>query len=98
MAKHQKFFRGQSIRVGDTPNTGKKREIDGVIFGTFKEQNSNDDRDLTNEYFSIVQINDQGEPVSFDFWYHDSEMTLVCDNRARGEKIIQKWQTRKATS
>ena len=31
MADQQKFFRGQSVRVGDTPITSRKGEFDGVV-------------------------------------------------------------------
>ena len=92
MADQQKFFRGQSVRVGDTPITSRKGEFDGVVVCNYAETYPTDEREILNEYFRLIEINDEGNPLRAVEWYHDSEMTLTCDNRAKGEAVIAKWK------
>ena len=86
----QKFFRGQRVRIGDTPFTKKMREIDGIVYKTFQEDTGDTNLETAKTYFSVVRIDENEVPIEEIKWYHESEMTLFCDNRKKGIAIIRR--------
>ena len=82
--REETFFRGERIEAIVCYNFNE-----GVDKGYVKNYNKMDE--LNNHYCLLLLKND-GTINDLCMWFQARYMELVCDNREKGEKIIQEYE------
>jgi len=87
----QKFKRGSRIHV--TPSMPKSMahfqcDFDGIVRYTYAQKFGGDNVDS----YSLIVLNDSGQPVYTTSWYHEDQLTLVNDDIAAGLAIIESYR------
>ncbi len=97
--KNQKFFRGQRVRVADDLGSMMRHftsGCDAIVVGSFSDQMSRisgADMDIVKEIeesYTLLLLKSEDGTMSTASWYEESQLTLVSDDRIRGEEILQK--------
>jgi len=89
--KNQKFFRGQRVRVADDLGSMMRHftsGCDAIVVGSFSDQISSTSG-ADEESYTLLLKNEDGTTGTAS-WYEESQLTLVSDDRIRGEEILQK--------
>ena len=89
--KDQKFFRGQRVRVADDLGSMMSHftsGCDAIVVGSFSDQIFCR-RGADEESYTLL-LKDEDGTMGTVSWYKESQLTLVSDNRIRGEEILQK--------
>ncbi len=98
--KNQKFFRGQRVRVADDLGSmlrhfqsgcdaivvGSYTGCDAIVVGSYTDQYGSAAGE-DPEYTLLLKDDGVMDTVS---WYEESQLTLVSDDRVRGEEILQR--------
>jgi len=83
----QKFFRGQTVYVGDMPQymSRFKNNFIGIIGGSYRDQYGGDD----TKNFTIHYLSEHRHGLNNSSWYEEDQLTLLDDDSRLGEWIIQ---------
>lgn len=90
----QKFFRGQRVRLAkkfpkEMSHFGGKGK-EAIVIGSYRDQNDGGDVDS----FSLLLLikGDKNLNKAYECsWYDSNMMSLISDNRKKGEQIIQNY-------
>ena len=100
MDEAQQFFRGQRIQLthpipvsvsGDSKLL--RGDIEGIIAGNHKDLYPDNGDNYIN-YYEVILIGTDGIPWGPYNWIRPSQFTLICDNRDKGKRIIQEYETK----
>lgn len=87
----QKFSRGVRIKVcKEMPEIMLHfhSDFEAIVEGTYAELYGGDN---IKEY-SLIMLNEVGEPINAVAWYWKSQLTLINDNIEEGLKIIENYK------
>lgn len=86
----QKFKRGSEVRICDTmPNCMQHFECkcDAIVEYTYDQEYGGGDI----KSYSLLLLEENGEPRDTTSWYNESQLTLIGDDTAKGLAILEKY-------
>jgi hypothetical protein len=88
----QKFKRGFRVKVADEMPEGMKhftKDFEGIVEYTYAQKYECPDE---IDDYSLIQLDEEGNPVNSIAWYLENQLTLVSDDVEAGLKIIEVWR------
>lgn len=96
----QKFFRGQRVKLDDVmPEFMSHFPAGGeaIVDHSYTDIYYGDE--FQNQSLALVLLDPVKEFRGWTAWYHESQLTLLSDDRVAGEKILQRYKVwRKETA
>jgi len=87
---NQKFPRGTRVLVAETmPDMMSHFPTDfqAIVDYTYAQKYWGDDIDS----YSLIMLDEKGEPYNSIAWYQENQLTLIDDNTAYGIKLIESY-------
>ena len=87
----QKFKRGSKVRICDTMPSHKYHfdcKCDAIVEYTYAQQYRGDNI----KSYSLLLLEENGEPRDTSAWYDESQLTLIDDDTAKGLAILEKYK------
>ena len=84
----QKFPRGARVKVTDEmPSYMSHFECGFEAIVEYTHGQKYDSSDIKN--YSLIQLNENGEPINSISWYEEGQLTLLSDNTGEGKRLIE---------
>ncbi len=87
----QEFDRGTRVKVDKTLRKSMSHfesNFEGIVQYTHGQKFGGSDADS----YSLIVLNEAGEPINSVAWYYENQLTLVSDDIEAGLKIIEIWR------
>lgn len=89
----QKYFHGQRVKVdAKTPAHMRHFEsgFEGIVDYSYTDRYGGKAGD--GPCYSLLVLDNNDTPVNRISWYYETQLTLLSDDRAAGEKLFQQYK------
>lgn len=91
MSKGQKFYRGQRVKVDDVMPPSMAHFKAGFI--GIVDHSYSDAYGLGNDKeYCLLVLDEKGKGIDCVAWYPESQLTLISDDRRKGENLLQDYK------
>jgi hypothetical protein len=89
----QKFLRGQRVRIGEMPPCISHfyHNTEAIVMDTYRGRYGGGSKNEYGDDYTLFIFNKDGTSYGPVSWYKENQLTLVDDDRDKGEQIIQNY-------